>query len=647
VSLTDELALALLADCGPPEVDVRTFVRFLHACDFIVERNSEWHFAPDVRRWQVTRLLEQPALLASRHSIVRSFAASHDVVSAGSTTPSYLFTPAGRAYHEVYYDLERGIGLYAEAARSAFSGYQWLAGMLAEEQQELGVLPKGVVEPSFLRGMALYQEENPSAAEPYLKRVAESSELRQEVAIALHLLGVIHTRRRRFESALGYLNRAVELHERLEDRRGLAMVLNSRGSLKRDMHDIEGALVDLDRAVWLAERIGDHRSLAMILNSRGGVKRDRGDLEGALRDLDRAVSLNDGSTRDQRSLAMILNTRGGVRRDRGDLAGAQEDLDLAVTLSEQSRDRRSLLMLLNSRGGVKRDRGDVRGAFDDLDRAIALSESVGDVRLRSSILNSRSVVRRDAGDLEGAAADVEEIRATHPNVLKEAGMSVPALKASAKGIRKLLRRLADITSSTERNQILARYYFELAKGTLVHAKDPIRPIWLLQRVIELGVDGELRGAALFTLGRCYFEIGEHHRAAEYFKAGLSAGFQGSEIYARLAYSLMLGGHRLDETRAYFEAAIGDPDNVWARSWYALALSAEGHHEQAEALAESALQLPGQETNSVLLCNLATVLIASGDAGKRDKAIAVLRTAELHAHPGFDRAKRMLADLGLT
>src|ERR1035437_6940588 len=166
--------------------------------------------------------------------------------------------------------------------------------------------------------MNLYGERNFVAAEPYLRRVISSGLSRTEVAIALHLVGIIELRRRHREEALVLLDQSISLNDKLGNYHGLAVTLNSRGRVKRDLGDLDGALADLNRAAEL----DDESMLAMVMINRANVKRDLGDLDGALADLNRAAELDD-----ERMLAMTLNTRASVKRDLGDIDGALRDID--------------------------------------------------------------------------------------------------------------------------------------------------------------------------------------------------------------------------------------------------------------------------------------------------------------------------------
>ena len=332
-----------------------------------------------------------------------------------------------------------------------------------------------------------------------------------------------------------------------------------------------------------------------------------------------------------------------MKRDLGDLAGALSDLDRAAELGEKFGNERSMGMVLNTRSGVKRDLGDLAGALSDLDRAAELRENLGDDRGLAMVLNSRGGVKRDLGDLAGAFSDLERVRDFGAETLSAWGISSP--RGRLKRLREVRNRLERTVEQSERDVILARFYFELAKGYLVNEKDPIRPIWLLHRVLELDHARQHRAGTLFALGKCHFRLRQHEEAVQFLREALAAGFESSELHGSLAYAMTQMGAPLAETRVEYEAAIQDTNSPWPWSWYGLALSAEGWHEEAEAMARSALAVAGQAENSALLCNLAHVLLATKDGSKRKAAVDVLHLAARHAHSGFDWPQRLLTEIG--
>jgi len=282
-SLTDRIAKVIYEIAPIEKIPAELFLEALHQSEFVIPRNSEWYFS-SLDRAELKALTEaDEGYLAAVHGILLKEGLEGDRTLAGDEIPSYLFTKAGQAYHKAALgDIDGSLELYSDVAASPASGEQWLAGILAEEQQNAGLLPGYAVQPAFLRGMSFYRERDYQKAEQYLSQVATRGYVIQETAIAYHILGVIRSRRSMPDEALSLLDKSVSINSALQGSIGLVMVLNSRGGVKRDLGDLEGALEDLNRAAELA----DGRSLVIALNSRSMVKRDLGDLEGELNDLD-------------------------------------------------------------------------------------------------------------------------------------------------------------------------------------------------------------------------------------------------------------------------------------------------------------------------------------------------------------------------
>lgn len=223
-SLTDEIAVLLSETAGLRTNEANAFVEALHFADFVVERNSEWHFASEVRRYLEVQLNEYGELRREAHSLLFDIAADSDPKDAGDKVPRYLTNGIGSAYHRSAISPTEGLDLYAKAARNERSGSQWLLARLAVEQQRSGVLPAEAVEPPFLQGMALYREGRIHEAETYLQRVARSKQIRTEVAIACHILGLL-------KSDEGLLRRSLKQLQTLKDLSGQAHVLHTLGQL--------------------------------------------------------------------------------------------------------------------------------------------------------------------------------------------------------------------------------------------------------------------------------------------------------------------------------------------------------------------------------------------------------------------------------
>jgi len=245
VVLTDALACSVLKEVGTEIPCPDRFVQLIHHCDFVVERNSEWHLKRDIRAFLLHQLLERGELAKRVHKAIGDFASSTDTSRLGDLLPYYLATTIGKAYHTAIFDPDMAINLYREAYRPDLSGIQWLLGILAEEQLQTGILPASALEPLFYRGMTCYKEGAWRDAQQYLARVAGSDQVCNEVAVALHILGLLTWRLdHRLTPALDLLKRSISIGEQIHDHVHEAQAWHSYGNLlaiKRRDHETEDA----------------------------------------------------------------------------------------------------------------------------------------------------------------------------------------------------------------------------------------------------------------------------------------------------------------------------------------------------------------------------------------------------------------------
>ncbi|MDC7703836.1 tetratricopeptide repeat protein [Vogesella indigofera] len=268
-SLTDEVATKLAIVAGLEENEATRFVRALHYADFVIERNSEWHFTSKMRTHLSVGLIKQPELFSAAHSLLFQISLTGDPKFAGESIPRYLLNGVGKAFHKSANSPADGLKLYSEAARMELVGSQWLLGQLAIEQQEQGILPSGAVEPPFLRGMTLYQERRLNEAEYFLRRVIKSNEIREEVAISCHLVGKIDSRKPGMQAqAEELLRRSIGIGEKIHHEHHLAQALHTLGQLiGKDRSRVKEAEELLRRSLEISRRNMNHQ--AQVLFSLG------------------------------------------------------------------------------------------------------------------------------------------------------------------------------------------------------------------------------------------------------------------------------------------------------------------------------------------------------------------------------------------
>jgi tetratricopeptide (TPR) repeat protein len=261
-SLTDDVAKRIFSLAPLEGVSSDLFIRALHYADFIEPRNSEWNFSSNVRQ-ELQRLnVADSELVREANRMLAEIGRTADRSLAGSIVPAYLFTDAGQAYHEAAAgNTEKALSLYARAALGHLTGIQWLASNLAEEQERRQIIPRGNIETTFLRAMVLFRQGKKRAAEPLLRKIAQSDEKRIEVAIALHILGNLVSRTNSAE-AEEFLRRSVKIGSDINDS-GLGQSLHSLANvIARHKERAEEAEAFYLRSIDLAETNGNAHDVA-------------------------------------------------------------------------------------------------------------------------------------------------------------------------------------------------------------------------------------------------------------------------------------------------------------------------------------------------------------------------------------------------
>jgi tetratricopeptide (TPR) repeat protein len=190
-SATDDLGIYLLEISGWSLAQAEAFVDAIHRCDFVLEENREWWFAPDARRPLIEALTANEQLSRHVHSSLLEVATEKSESGFEGKLPQYLRSAVGQAYHGVFLGKADALKRYALIAEAQRSGQQWLASRLAQEQVELRIIPAGALEVLLLQGMVMYREGRFDAAAAVLRRVVETNEVRREVAVGAHILGHI------------------------------------------------------------------------------------------------------------------------------------------------------------------------------------------------------------------------------------------------------------------------------------------------------------------------------------------------------------------------------------------------------------------------------------------------------------------------
>jgi tetratricopeptide (TPR) repeat protein len=394
-SLTDDLAQELLAILDTPATRATQLIEALHACDFIVERNSEWHLAPRAREPLREMLRADSARSKRVHARLFELAGSAGDSYTGEL-PTYLTEGPGAAYHGAFLSHEEALSAYAAFANAPLTGQQWLASRLVSEQTELGVLPGDALEVLFLRGMVMYREGRRYEATPLLRKVATANKRTRDVAIAAHLVGRLDARRFRWRKrGERLLRRSLDLLEDLGDVAGVAQVLHTLGqAVSRDRKRSAEAEDLLRRSLELEEDLGDKAGVAQVLHTLGQtLSRDRDRSAEAEDLLRRSLELREG-VGDLASVAQVLHTLGqALSRDRDRSAEAEDLLRRSLELEENLGNDAGVAQVLHTLGqAVNRDPERSEEAQRILERSLELGETLGNANHQAQVLYSMARV---------------------------------------------------------------------------------------------------------------------------------------------------------------------------------------------------------------------------------------------------------------
>lgn len=617
-SVTNHLAVIILERRGMMRDAANSFLSLLRCTNFVELRNEEWAIERTLRLELMKEAHECGEFILDIHELLLKLTASVD--NGDQLWPAYLATKSGRAYHLAACGKTReALELYGEVASSPDPADIWLSGRLSMEQQSYGVLPMAAPEPKFLLALSVYREGK--RAESYLlfEEVARASEVSLVVGRALVFCSELDVARGDLELAEERLTRAVKIFEELRSNYFLVTALRYRALLYKRMLQFSDALKDISRAIELSQ--GDRK--ARMLAVRASVMRDIEDPQSALIDLDEAVAL----ARIE-SLPFLLTQRAGLKRELNRCEDAVVDINRAVDITGEH----CQASLLNTRASLFADLGFFESAEQDLSRAEHLSLP----NEKATILSTRASIRTALGDIQGCIDDLEKILQLPED--QQSSVDVLRIVARRKSARSLQRRLNAARNERE-SQVVWFKYFLFWAGR--NQSNVFRRIAIYKQALLYAATNEEYGNCYYLIGSVYEVFGDYPSAIDNLRRAEEYLPDNSKVLATLARALHLNHADFDVTADLFERAIDrDPQNRWAKSWYALVLAERGLLKRAEALAAEAVL---ESDHPILLYNFAVVLDMFSDQGHKDLAIAVAEKSESLALDSFSEVREFLSE----
>jgi tetratricopeptide (TPR) repeat protein len=195
-------------------------------------------------------------------------------------------------------------------------------------------------------------------------------------ALLLIGLGDAYRELRRFDEALRYCRRALDVHHETGDPFMGGMALGVLGTVYRDLRRLDEALDCYQRALALLHEADNTWAAAWILGGLGDVHRRLGRLDEALDHCRQALALHH-QIGDRWVKGWTLLTLGEIYRDLGRLDEALDRCRQALTVHKETGDRQGEALALVGLGEVLHQTGQVDAAETSWREALIMLEDLG------------------------------------------------------------------------------------------------------------------------------------------------------------------------------------------------------------------------------------------------------------------------------
>ena len=229
-------------------------------------------------------------------------------------------------------------------------------------------------------GEALWRQGGLAKAEEKVRgglMLAEKIEAPSLIGIATFHLGVLHDLKGAHESSLAYLENALAIWQRLNNRRWQGFTLNSIGFVAQRVSRLEQAKSALEEALRISKANDDRQGQASTLNNLSLLATELGDYVAAKQYLMQALTLAKSSGDEEHQARLHYNLAWNAKQaERWDDARlfAEQSLVLNKLVGNKQEESKVLRIL----GDLAMGNGRFDAAFDYYQQSLTLSQQVGD-----------------------------------------------------------------------------------------------------------------------------------------------------------------------------------------------------------------------------------------------------------------------------
>ena len=418
-----------------------------------------------------------------------------------------------------------------------------------------------------------------------MQQIAEKNAHPAGVAEALRNLGVVARQQQRYDEARDYLQKGLDIAQRLGDQKLMARTLLNIGGTYAEQGEYVKAFENFNKSLQIAEAIADQAQVARVLSSLGTLALDhQGDTNAALDYYQRALAILEAeSPRPTVVIARVTANIGSLYSDRGDNARALQQYRRSLRMLGADQEPVTRAVMLQDMAWIYESQDDDVRALDYARRALALAERVGDKAEAANAYATIGHTEVKRGHYEkGLAAYRKSL-----SLLEEIGVrrEIAYTLTMIGDVQLRLRRYADAVATLQRAveigeaigtpSITTKAYVGLAKVRHEQGRF-VDGIALAKQASEMARKAELRGTlwtSLTTEGRGYRAAGRPTEARAAFEEAIatvetlrdntvggqesrSSFFQSAVAPYQEIVGLLIAQKQLADALAYAERAKG-------------------------------------------------------------------------------------------
>jgi predicted ATPase/serine/threonine protein kinase len=225
------------------------------------------------------------------------------------------------------------------------------------------------------------------------------------------------------DQALATVEEALEISQRVGDRKGESRALENLSFVMRILSHREEAIAAIERGLVIDRDLGDRRHEGRMLGSLGLLYKERGEIPKAIELLEAAVALA-RSEDDLAEIGLALGNLGLIYREQARMREAREHLEAGLAAVRAHGSRRYEGLWMGALGNLEKEQGRLSAAMEMYDSALSVARDLGDRRYESTWIAQRGLVYKQQGRFPEAIEQLLAAQAIEQEMGHRTGLAI-------------------------------------------------------------------------------------------------------------------------------------------------------------------------------------------------------------------------------